>query len=539
MTVRAVAFNGTRVNASDANTNWAKVNAGGGSPAAEAPIAYQNSLAVNVKNNNAAPANLGGIEYDPASGAVDMTAAANRLMFVKAIVSDSFDIDPTLGAEIWIGSASTAYYNYVISGTNANLSVYDSYPPQGGYLITAIDPNIAAWREGTTGSPSLTAIDYFAFVAQFVTGQAKSENVALDAIDVGTGLTLTAGTGADPDGNFVDFVDVDQDITTNRWGVVVGTGDNVRAIGLLTIGSATETDFSDDTSIVVFPDGYHSRGLVGCVFDIQNASSVISVGATLIGEGTRNGVDANDTRPDFTVTGTSGSFTFTGQMRNHRDVTFTSVCDVDGADIECHLLVQNSCNLANSTIRTNALTSVACLQDPTFGTTTDLHDCTFVQTGAGHAIEIDTAGTYAFTNLFGMNVAAGYGANTTDSAGLDITAGTGTVTINISGGDTPTYKTAGATVVINNPKTHTVSNLRTSDRVIWIRVSDGAELENLVESSGTAAYSYNYVSDVIVDVQVLSGDNTKKNTLTRVTLGNADSGFPAVQADDRVYFNPT
>ena len=78
----------------------------------------------------------------------------------------------------------------------------------------------------------------------------------------------------------------------------------------------------------------------------------------------------------------------------------TSVCDVDNADIECHLLVQNSCNISNSIIRTNALTSEACLQDPTFGTTTDLHDVQFIQSGVGHAIELATATTYNLKNIY-------------------------------------------------------------------------------------------------------------------------------------------
>jgi hypothetical protein len=35
-----LSFQGTRVNASDANTDWSKVNVGGGSPAAEAANKY-------------------------------------------------------------------------------------------------------------------------------------------------------------------------------------------------------------------------------------------------------------------------------------------------------------------------------------------------------------------------------------------------------------------------------------------------------------------------------------------------------------------
>lgn len=445
MAVVAVTFNGTRVNQADANTNWGNFPSGGGAPAAEAQIAYQNGLAVNTK---AVSNSLDGVDYDPGSGALDMTGATNPLWFVKIVVSDFTDLVSTFGISAGIGSSLADHYLYNLAGSTSKLLKYDQYPAQGGYILTAIDPNIAAWRQQTVGSPDLTIVDWFGGQCALVTGGAKSENFAVDAIDVGTGLILTAGdTGTD--GKYTDFVAFDQNIVANRWGCCKGGGDAVTAWCLFVIGSATATEFTDNGSVVVFSDGYHSAGLVGVKADIQNASTIIVDNALLIGDGTVQTLAADDTRPDYTVSGTSGSFDFTGTMRNFRNVTFTSVCDITGgAIIECELLTQASANISNTTINTNAQTSIACLQDPTFGTTTDLHDVTFLQTGAGHAIEIDTAGTYTFTNLFGMNVAAGYGANTTDSAGLDITASTGTVTINISGGDTPTYKTAGATVNI-------------------------------------------------------------------------------------------
>lgn len=484
MAIAVVVFNGTRVNSSDTNTNWGNWGSSGGSPAAESPIAYQGGLAVNKKINSST---LGGIDYDPGSGALDMTAAANKLWFFKGIVSDSFDLNTTFGVAAGIGSANNAFYKYNMAGSGSALPVYNEYPPQGGYLITAIDPNIAAWRDGTgTGTPSLTAVDWFGVQADFIIGAAKAENLALDAIDIGTGLTITAGDGASTEGNFTDFVVFDQNTTTNRYGVVTGSGDNVVAHGLLTIGSATATEFLDTDSVVTFSDGYHSRGLVGVFVDLQNASTIVNIGCLLIGEGTRNGVDANDTRPDFEVSGTSGSFDLSGQLRNYRDVTFTSVCDVVGADIECHLLVQNSCNISNSTIRTNALTSIACLQDPTFGSTTDLHDVDFIQTGVGHAIEIDTAGSYDFNGL----TFTGYGADTTDSAAIDVTASSGTVTINVVGGDTPTYKTAGATVVI-------VSNPVTTKLIV--QDTSGTKIQN-ARALVTAGATGDFPSDVTVTI---------------------------------------
>jgi len=335
-------------------------------------------------------------------------------------------------------------------------------------------------------------VRFFAVGAQFINGTAKTENVAMDAIDYGTGLTIVSGTGADPAGTFPDFVEEDQNDKTNRWGVVTGSGDNVIAHGVLTIGSATETDFQDSTSVIRYPDGYHSRGLVGVEVALSNASSIIIEGALHLGEGTRNGADANDTRPDYTVTGTTATTSeFTHTLRNFRDVTYTSACDVHDADIECHLLTQASADIYDSVIRCNALTSVACLQDPTFGTTTDLHDVTFIQTGAGHALELDTATTYTLTNI---EFDSAFGATTSDSAAIDVTAGTGTVTIIVNGGDSSnyTYKTAGATVVVQDNVNFELSN-----------VVSGSEFHAHAEFvSDTPAGAYNGTGDSVVQITV-------------------------------------
>lgn len=537
MTVLAVTFDGTRLNDSDSNTNWGNFVIGGGSPASEFPLAYQvtsgtTTGAVNKKITSTSARQ--GVDYVHGSG-TDMTAAANKLWFCKVYVSDSFDLNTTWGVEVAMGSADTNNdHRYNIAGTGSNLSVYNAYPPQGGYLITSIDPNIDTWRESENGTFAQTSVLWFAVGAQFVNGTAKAENVAMDSIDLGTGLTIVSGTGADPSGKYTDFVAEDQDDKTNRWGVVTGSGDIVRCHGLLSIGNSggTETDFDDSTSIVLYPDGYHSRGLVGVFVHNTNASSVIVDGATHIGEGTRNGVDANDTRPDYEVSGTSGSFTFNGTLRNFRDVTFQAG-DTINAAIECMLLVQNSADLENCTITTRSLTSVACLQDPTFGTTTDLNNTTFIQGEAGHAIEIATAGNYTLTNLF----FSGYGATASDSAALDLTDTVGTYNITVSGGDTPTYKTAGATVnIISGTVTTTINvddntGAALDNARVLVRADTGGpepfeDTVTITRSGTTATVSHTGHGFSVNDKVQIKGitDKTEDNKIqTIVTVPGANS----------------
>jgi hypothetical protein len=528
MAVAVVVFNGTRLNDSDSNTGWGNYNASGGAPASEFPLAYQVTTgtttgAVNKKINSSSQRQ--GVDFNGSS--VDFTQAANKLWFCKVYISDSFDLNATWGVEIAIGSGDTAnYHQYNVAGSGANLSAYSEYPAQGGYLITSIDPNIDTWREAESGTYSQAATVWYAVGAQFINGTAKTENVAMDAIDYGTGLTITAGDGASTEGNFRDFVATDQGNKVNRWGVVTGSGDIIRANGILTIGTAAVTEFLDNTSIVLFPDGYHSRGLVGIAIGNSHASSIFNIGCTFIGEGTRNGVDADDTRPDWTVTGTSGTNNFTGEMRNFRDVTFQSVDSVSGARIECMLLVQNSSDISDTTITTRSLVSVATLQDPTFGVSSDLHDCTFVQGEAGHAIEIATAGNYTLTNLF----FTGYGTTGNDDAALDLTDTTGTYNITVSGGSTPSYKTGGATVNIISGTVTTTINVDDNDgnnlngaRVLVRAAAGGPEPHNdvvTIARAGTVATVTHTAHGFSVNDEVqIKGitDKTEDNVIQTIT----------------------
>jgi hypothetical protein len=122
------------------------------------------------------------------------------------------------------------------------------------------------------------------------------------------------------------------------------------------------------------------------------------------------------------------------------------------------LLVQATAHIQNSVIRTNQLTQVATLQDPTFGTTTDLHDTDFIQTGVGHAIELDTAGTYDFQDITFTGYGGTPGTNDTASSGANDAAvynsSGGAITINVNGtGNEPSVRNAAGsttTVVSNN-----------------------------------------------------------------------------------------
>ena len=519
-----VAFDGTVVNASDANTNWNRLNEGGGAPSAEGQLAYQNALVVNNKCTKTG-GSFSGVEYDPGASPIDMTAAAYPLCFLQMIVSDSFDLNTTFGGMVYIGSSSGDFNIYNFAGSGAPLSVFNTWPNQGGYILTGLNPTVAAWEDASspTGSPAFNAVDYFAFQASFVNGAAKAENVALDQISIGRGLIMTGST---PDGTYEDFVDQDQDTPANRWGVVRSASGILYSVGKLTVGPATACSFTDSgTVIMVFPDGYVDSGDLGELYDLQHASTDVWLGASqLIGGGSST---TSETRPSLTVSGTTGAFEADGAIRtNYENITFTSVCDVHNADLECELLTQASCDLYDSTIRTTALTNVATLQDPTFAQSTDLHDTEFIQAGAGHAIEIDTASTYNFYGLTFTGYGGTPGSNPTPSSGASdamiYNSSGGTVTINIlGGGDNVSVRNAASsdTVVVSGAVTVTVTAQTTAGAVI-----ENANVFLRTKTGGTGPLPEN-------DTVTISNSGSTA-TVTHATHGMEDDDYVYIEVDD-------
>jgi hypothetical protein len=214
-------------------------------------------------------------------------------------------------------------------------------------------------------------------------------------------------------------------------------------------------------------------------------------------------------------------------MRNFRDVTLTSVVACDGADIECHLLTQASADIENCIIRTNALASTACLQDPTFGVSTDLNNTEFVQTGVGHAIELDTATTYNFQDITFTGYGGTPGTNSTPNSGATdaavVNSSGGAVTINVNGaGNQPSVRnTAGSTTTVNQTVTVTITVVDTAgspiqDAKVFLETTPG----------GTDIISYG-ITNASGQVSTSYGGSTPQAVVGYVRKGSASPVYKA------------
>lgn len=523
-----VTLNGVRVNDADVNNLWDNFGSGGPSPAAEPQLKYQGSFAVNKKVTSTTSRT--GVELNDTTS-YDMVSTY-PLWLAKVKVADAGDLNTTYGVELSIGSANNQYYSYNVAGSGANNDQYTSgYNSQGGlaegYIITAVNPNVSEWREATTGSPVLSSTDWYAVSAQFVVGGAKSENVAMDAVDIGTGLDYTG-----PSFTFEDGVTTDQQNVSNRWGFACANGTDYSFRGLHRVGAGGVSTTGTDTSSVRFPDGYHGTGDAGILVDLTNASTSIALNGSYAGLG--RVYTTEDTRPDLTVSGTLGSLSIGGTFTNFNELTLTSQVNISGATLQAQTIVQSSATISNSTIQTDSVSTAATMSSPNLG---NLSDITFVQTNSGHAIEITATGTYTFTNL-NFN---GYGVDGANDAAVVNSSG-GLVTINVSGGDTPTIRNiGGATTNVVSAVTITLTGMKDGTEV---RIFDGGtstELDGIeLVTAGTTdnrSFSFGATPSDVLDIKFANNDWITDSIIGYV-VPSSNSSIPVSQRQDRVFDNP-
>lgn len=435
------------------------------------------------------------------------------------------------GKQLLVGDDISNYDQFYVDGSNA----------QGGDLAGwknyAVDPTQTP--SATTGTP--TTANRVGFLWKILgSGSLKGAPNAMDISYHGRELTCIDGDLGNGYATF-DGAAVFDAGNTRRWGLLTPVLGGYSQHGAFVMGTtATAVDFRDSfRNINVLDDLFVPAGFNE--FEIRNASSNVewtNINITQLVE-TGNSVA---TAP-FVLTLDVGTFVGIGCIFTGGSTTAFSAT---GSATLCQWISMGAITAPGSTLNGSSILTPTVAADTSaliWNVATDpdgkLDDMIFSRgANAHHGIELGLSSPLTVT-FNGLDATGFNATNGSNDSFFDVKRTTGTVTINnLNPTGTFSYKTAGATVVIQSPVVHTVSNLRTGDRVIWIRVSDGVELENKVESSGVATYAYNYTVDTPVYVQVLSGDNLRKNTVTDITLGNADAGFPAVQAVDNFYFNP-
>lgn len=486
-----------------------------------------------------------------AGTSIDMSGGI--LVYVWVLANGIMDTTANGGIQIMLGDGTNRIGFHLAGSDKAGFRHSGaSVNWQCLVLDTGNLPTTRTVIAGTFAALNLSAITQIGAVFKTL---AKSvggvSNCFIDAIRYGNnGIQVTGGTSSDPL-TFKNIITQDESSAAGKaYGIIREVSDRIYGIqGPITIGDLTgsaSTYFKDTNIVAVFenrnalPDKYRLQ-----VVGTATSTTQFFLGDEVTGaeESDKNGINgvtiqvASGAFASFLITGSfvqSASIYGTSLIGFTEGVQFSTI-QPSGSNYKVYGTTFRSCGQVVpglAEFRNNLITAyTGSAGGMLWPSGSNIQYCSFTQNTSSisdpAAVEHPVSGTFTYTGmLFSNNEYDIY-----NSSG-------GLVTVNAAAGSNPvtSRNSVGSSTTINNSVTHTVVGLETGSKVVWIRVSDDAELENQDEAGGTASYTYNYAGDVDVDVQILS--LTSLNKLIRVTLTDSDAILPASQADDRTYFNP-
>ncbi len=426
--------------------NWNLITEGGGGQnAITAPETDDFIQGTEAVSRNPFSSSIRGIAYDRAI----ITVASGDAVFIwwKADVAQALDTIAGGGVRLIMGSTLTAYRQYFVAGS-------DTYA-LGGWRCNPLDPtNAGDLDRGTPGTP-----DYDTFGVAFdvpATGPSKGFPFKIDMIRHGRDVEVTAGEIANP--ATWDLLAAHSDATARRWGIVQGTPTGAEVQGRVFWGTTTTAVYSRDAnrSIVLLDTlGFVPTSFTGIL--VSNASTDLewtNISILALDSANRGflQVDNNAAASFFGCTFTDINTTADGGTNSVWDGSTWRRCNAVTANGGSFL----DCNVLESTVAADAGAFVYNVATNPDGV---LDGMTFTQgANAHHAIEFGTSSPLSMT-LRDMTF-TDFDADTTNGAALNILRTTGTVTITLVGTATPTFKSAGATVVfVTNPVTATVTTI--------------------------------------------------------------------------------
>lgn len=541
MAVVTVAADNLRADSMDSTTNVTDIGGGAGA-AAEPDIFYQGAGAVSRKIGTAQRG------FFTSTGAErNMSVARRNVVLMKVAIGNWSALDPqtTPGLVLYVGSDASNRREYA-------QSLFSNYQAEGGFMIFAIDPSVAGHANTTIGTPVITALDYFGLQADF-SAVSKAENVVMDSVDIGAGLNLVGGDGADADGIFKDFIDYDYGTVANRFGYVTSKGNIPFVYGTLWIGqntsqAAVATVFNDSGAVVVWNNGLFNAGFSGLKFDLGNANTDITLNScVLIGRGTSGGVV--DTRPVFSVTGTLGVASISGtSFQSFASLTMNSKITGNNLVIsKSGIITPNGANISGSVI-SGATGTTAILYNNTANPVGLLDNLILTSSGTGHAIELGSNTPTSIT--FSNHSYFGY-ASINGSTGNEVLYNNSgkAITVNYDG-DAPTVRNgAGSSTTLVNSITWTFNVVDEEGNDVQnaeVTITDGAasptelyHLEN-TPATGLAVYSFDGVNaGNNATVLVLKSGTNPKEPFALDTIHPSSNTTTTLQLrDDRTEINP-
>jgi hypothetical protein len=356
----------------------------------------------------------------------------------------------------------------------------------------------------------------------------KGNPHGVDAIRYGRGkITITGGDLANGYGTF-EAIATTNDNSNNRWGLFQKQQGSYLHKGLLSFGSdATAVDFRDANRNIFIDETYRVSSSFNR-YEVRNASSRVDWTAVSI---TALGIYANG---EFAMVANANVNLTNCTFTDMATFTFQSNATVTGTTFRrCARVTQGGATFTNCTFDKTTDSSAILITNASKITNTK-----FISDGTGYAIEINVSSGYTHTlsNVTFSGYAASNGSTGNEAIYVGISSGT--VTINISGGDVPSIRTTGATVNVVASATVELTGLKSGSEVrayLGTNPATATEIDG-VESSGTSfTFSQSYGGQAGYIVIFATG---YKDILLPITYSGSNQSIPIQQQTDRVYSNP-
>ena len=334
------------------------------------------------------------------------------------------------GYRVLIGSTTTNFSGWAVGGSDVGRN------PYGGWVNVVVDPTHTADYTGGTGLGS--TIQHFAVAFNMSSGISKGRPLNADAMRYGRGeVIIEHGDLSNGYGAFSGIA-TQNDNNTNMWGLFSDQFGSYLWKGLLSFGNATNScDFRDSNANIIVDETPKTYAAFNKI-EINNASSRVDWTGVNITALQDAGLGAD-----------SGLSPGNFEMVDNATVNFTNCVFTDMNTF----VFQSNATLDTVTWRRCALVTQGgadlddCVFDEPTGTVgllvsnlNNIDNCDFTSDGTGHAMELTSAHAGNSYTLVGCTY-TGY-AGTDGSTGNEVIYNNsgGAVTINISGGDTPTIR---------------------------------------------------------------------------------------------------
>lgn len=544
-------------------TGWTTYGSGGAGALALEPDFF--SQGANCISRGVSGAVIKGMTFDIGAGAtLDFNSGTHQDKLVYIWMRTS---TPALcetysngGIRVVLGSGATApadgvgvWSAWYVDGSNTLLATE-------GWICYVIDPQSTA---STTfgGGVDLNAVRWFGG-AQRSTGTAKGQNFGIDRISYGRGELRVTGTVTTAGEGFKEIAATDfGDVTNGRWGIIKERAGVFYVRGKISIGHATSnTTFSSYGEQVVWESPAYYNGSAatatipnasvggvtgvdgktsynGLAFTGGSGTTLIDLGIIVGSDGGRSGSVLSSQKGIFTIaartlaTVSADDATMTLGLYGTTFNGFEGAIDLRGTGIDDDDCFNNNfaeCGRIDSNMEMrncNILNSKASSTDGAYiwTSTTNLEKCLFAGCSRATVFESTSGTPFSFTNIT-------FSGNTKDVRNESL----GAITINVSGGTTPTTEDigVGSATTVASSVTVTVTVVDFTDVAIqnaqvgvFVGATQVINADTNASGVATASYSGSVPANAIYKVRKSSSGNPKYVSVSGPAVIAAGTGM--------------